>query len=69
VVYVRRQADGDVHITLDDGHGKAVLEIIPPLPVPVPAKGESVEACGISRTDKDHGWPEVHPVERIRVLR
>src|SRR4051812_32915732 len=36
VRYVRHQADGDVHVTLDKGRAKVVLEIIPALPLPAP---------------------------------
>jgi len=74
VVYRRKQQDGDWHVTLDDGKAKIVLEIIPLIPLPVPSKGQVVEACGISRVDPGHktdgeGWPEVHPVEKIRVVK
>lgn len=69
VVYKRRQQDGDWHITLDNGKAKVVLEIIPAIPLPVPAKGDVVKACGIVRIDKHHAWAEIHPVERIEVLR
>jgi hypothetical protein len=70
VVYVRRQRDGDVHITLDDGTAKVVLEIIPLLPVPASAvaKGHRVRACGIARLDRRHGFAEIHPVEWIEIL-
>lgn len=69
VVYRRKQKDGDWHVTLDNGKAKVVLEIIPAIPLPPPPKGSYVEACGISRFDKHHGWGEVHPVERLTVLR
>lgn len=69
VVYRRHQEDGDWHITLDDGRAKVVLEIIPLIPLPPPAKGDVVTACGITRQDKEHGWPELHPVETITVIR
>lgn len=62
VVYVRRQRDGDIHVTLDDGRAKVVLEIIPQIPLPRPRKGQRIEACGIARIDKHHRWPEIHPV-------
>ena len=69
VVYVRRQVDGDVHVTLDDGASKVVLEIIPAIPLPVPKKGQRIDACGITRIDRGHrtqqypaGWPELHPL-------
>lgn len=70
VVYVRRQQDGDWHITLDDGRGRVVAEIIPLIPLAPPRKGQRVEVCGIVRIDRTHGgWPEIHPAESIRVLR
>lgn len=69
VVYVRKQADGDIHITLDDGVAKVVLEIIRAVPLPVPRKGQRIDACGITRIDRGHrtqqypaGWPELHPL-------
>lgn len=62
VVYVRRQQDGDIHITLDDGETKVVLEIIPSLPLGRPQKGQRIKACGITRYDRWHQWPEIHPV-------
>lgn len=68
VVYKRKQADGDWHITLDDGKSKIVLEIVPDQPVTVPKKGDTVEACGISRLDTHHKWWEIHPVETLTVL-
>lgn len=67
VVYVRKQADGDMHITLDDGHAKVVAEIIPQIPLPAPKKGQRIEVCGISRYDKHHGWPELHPVTSWKI--
>lgn len=65
VVYVRRQRDGDVHLTLDDGTAKVVAEIIPLIPIPAPKKGQRVHVCGIARIDKRHGFREIHPVEWI----
>lgn len=62
VVYVRKQQDGDYHITLDDGRAQIVLEIIPELPLPVPKKGQRIRARGIVRTDRHHGFAELHPV-------
>lgn len=62
VVYARKQADGDEHITLDDGRNRVVLEIVPEHPLPAPVKGQRITACGIYRWDKRHNWPEVHPV-------
>lgn len=69
VTYVRHQADGDWHITLDDGTTRAVAEIIAAIPLPRPRKGDVVEVCGITRYDKKHKWPELHPVTRITIVR
>lgn len=70
VGYVRKQQDGDWHITLFRGRAFVVLEIIPALPLPVPAKGQTIVARGIRRIDESHqskryprGWPELHPLE------
>jgi hypothetical protein len=68
VVYRRKMKDGDWHITLDNGKGKVVVEIIPAIPLDPPRKGAIVRVWGISRMDRDHGWPEVHPAERIAVV-
>ncbi len=68
VIYVRRMADGDLHVTLDDGRARVVAEIIPALPLPRPRKGQQIRVCGIARWDRHHGWPEVHPVERWEVV-
>lgn len=62
VVYVRTQRDGDIHVTLDDGATKVVLEIIPAIPLARPRVGMRILACGVTRVDKHHGWPELHPV-------
>lgn len=69
VVYVRKQADGDIHVTLADPHAKVVAEIIPQIPLPAPRKGQRIKVCGVTRIDKWHrtaqypaGWPELHPV-------
>jgi len=69
VTYVRKQADGDWHVTIEERGHLAVLEIIPPIPIDVPRKGQRVRAFGISRVDFAHKWGEVHPVERLEVLR
>lgn len=66
VTYVRKQRDGDWHVTLDNGHAKVVLEIIPQIPLPPPTKGRVVVACGITRIDKRHKWAEIHPVTSWR---
>lgn len=69
VTYVRTQADGDVHVTIEDAGAIAVVEIIPAIPLPAPRKGQRIRVFGISRIDRDHAWPEVHPAERLEVLR
>lgn len=63
VVYVRKQRDGDWHVTLAKGEKKVVLEIIPLIPLAVPKKGQVIIARGIRREDDTHGWPEIHPLE------
>jgi hypothetical protein len=68
VVYVRRQRDGDVHVTLVDGAAKAVAEIISAIPLPRPTKGQRILVCGITRVDRAHAWAEIHPVLSYRVL-
>ena len=68
ITYVRKQQDGDWHITLEDAGAICVCEIIPSLPLPVPAKGIRIAAWGITRIDKVHGWAEIHPLEGYREL-
>lgn len=74
VTLVRKQADGDIHVRVENGDSAGafiVAEIIPTLlpkakdAIRVPKKGEWVEVCGIVREDKRHGWFELHPVERL----
>ena len=69
VTYVRKQSDGDYHITLDNGKGKGVLEIIPQIPLEIPRKGDIIMVCGISRFDRHHNWGEVHPVTSIAFVK
>lgn len=64
VVYVRKMQDGDWHVTLDDGTAKVVAEIKDALPLSAPRKGQRIEVCGVTRYDKRHKWPEIHPVLR-----
>lgn len=75
VALVRREADGDIHIRIEDGDGSTAFivgEIIPTLlpkakgAIRVPKVGEWVEICGISRWDAKHKWPEIHPVEKLK---
>lgn len=70
VKLVRREEDGDDHITIRDLKGHMlVAEVIPELRFPLPKLGVKVRVCGVSRYDKLHGWPEVHPVlEPFRLL-
>ena len=70
---VRREPDGDLHVRLEDPAGTAgrdfvIVEEIPRLRVTGerPRKGASVTACGVSRWDRRHRWPEVHPLEEWR---
>lgn len=65
VVYVRHQDDGDWHLTLEQDGVKAVAEIIPAIPFPVPKKGQRCTVRGIARYDRWHKWNEVHPVEAL----
>jgi hypothetical protein len=48
---------------------RVVVEIIPAIPLSPPRKGSIVRVRGISRFDKDHGWPEVHPAEHIWIVK
>lgn len=70
VAYVRREADGDVHLRIEDGGAFIVAEIIPELPMTVPRRGEYVMVGGIRRYDDElgHGWYEIHPVEAIEIF-
>lgn len=68
LVYVRKQRDGDWHLTLDNGRAKLVVEIIPAVPLDVPPKGRRIRVCGITRKDAHHGFAEIHPAEWIDVL-
>lgn len=68
VVYVRRQRDGDVHVTLDNGRAKVVVEIIPAIPLTAPRKGQRIRVRGITRYDKGHRVAEIHPAEQIAVV-
>lgn len=65
VIYIRKQADGDWHLTLMDPPApeKLIAEIIPAIPFPVPRKGQRIRVWGIARTDREHQWVEIHPVE------
>lgn len=68
VTLVRRESDGDVHIKLSAPSGRFIVaECIPLLPCPtLPKVGDTATVEGVSRFDPEHGWYEVHPVERVR---
>lgn len=75
VTISKREGDGDWHIRITDGKGFAVAECIPELPCAHPKIGQCVRVRGISRIDGEHkypgtqvGWPEVHPVESLKVV-
>jgi hypothetical protein len=67
VTLVKHEADGDLHIRLNEGAAFIVAECIPELPCVAPKLGQRVQVRGISRFDAEHGWYEVHPVESITV--
>lgn len=68
VVYVRKQEDGDLHVTLSNGRAKVVIEQIPIIPLPRPKKGQLLRVRGIVRFDKGHRWAEIHPAEWWEVV-
>ena len=59
---VHHEADGDRHFRLAVGALHIVCEVIPELPLPVPALGAQVAVRGIVRYDGAHRWWELHPV-------
>lgn len=75
VTEVHKEADGDVHIRVEDPASPGafiVAEIIPTLRpkdstvIRIPKKDNRIEVCGVTRYDKKHLWWELHPVERLR---
>lgn len=64
----RREHDGDWHLRVEAGGAFLVAEIIPQIPLSAPKKGTRVRVCGVTRYDKLHRWPELHPVLTIRAL-
>lgn len=68
VVYRRKMADGDWHLTLARGRVKVVVEVIPAIPLTIPRKGATVTVKGITRIDRHHAWAEIHPAEAIQVV-
>lgn len=85
VTYTVRESDGDIHIRLCDSAGIStmdrkhciVAECIPSLPCVKPKVGQHIVIDGISRFDAEgacvpnaeHCWWEVHPVEKLTVLK
>lgn len=81
---VRKEADGDYHLSLCAPAGRpcVVVEIIPLLSADrivepreraakaraAVRKGDRVEVTGITRWDAEHRWWEIHPATRIVVL-
>ena len=66
IALVKGEADGDLHIRVEDGKAFIVAEAIPKLQPEwerPPHKGEVWTLCGITRFDKRHGWWEIHPIE------
>jgi hypothetical protein len=68
VTLAKKEDDGDAHIRIEAGGAFAVAEIVPYHPLPMPKVGQWVRVAGISRYDKTHAWPEVHPVEAVSVV-
>jgi hypothetical protein len=70
VTYVRHELDNDWHIQVCDSMAASgthclVTEVIPGLPLKLPKVGSHVVISGITRYDKEHGWWEIHPIEKI----
>src|SRR5947209_2846418 len=65
VMTVKREPDGDLHVKVQDGDAFIIAEQIPGLKATgdPPKVGQTRVVCGISRFDRKHQWPEVHPVE------
>lgn len=62
----RKESDGDWHLRIEDRGHFLIAEVIPQIPLTPPRTGTRVEVCGITRYDKRHKWPEVHPVLTLR---
>lgn len=79
VVYKKHEADGDWHLRLCDAQKYEklnsrciVAEIIPQIPLPVPAFRAHITVQGIARYDAEnpgHHWWEVHPVEKWELVK
>lgn len=69
VTLAKKEADGDGHIRLDAAGGHFIVaEVVPYHPIAMPRVGQTVRVKGISRIDKTHRWPEVHPVEELEIV-
>lgn len=83
VTYIKREADGDLHIrvcdspaikTMDRGHCMVTEEIPtlrPSTPFPKLKVGDHVDDKGIGRFDAEtpgHNWWELHPLESVRII-
>ena len=68
VVYVRRQRDGDLHVSLTDATATVVAEIVPERPIDPPPVGSFAVVAGVGRRDEWHAWQEVHPTEFVAVV-
>jgi len=70
VTLVRKEEDGDIHFRISDEHDHFIVcEIIPEIRIRSPKLHQTVNVYGISRYDEAHGWHEIHPVERIVVVK
>lgn len=67
VTLVKKEADGDLHVRIDDSGAFAVAETVPYHPLSAPHVRDRICVRGVSREDKTHHWFEVHPVESWRV--
>lgn len=66
VIRAYLEDDGDRHIWIRDSilPDSVVFECVPLLPCTVPPIGALVTGLGITRRDPEHGWYELHPLER-----
>lgn len=69
VTLVKKEADGDLHVRMDDGGVFLVAETVPYHKLPAPRVRQRICVRGISREDRTHHWHEVHPVESWAVQR
>ncbi|MBZ5702115.1 MAG: hypothetical protein LAN84_09730 [Acidobacteriia bacterium] len=78
--FVKLEADSDIHIRICDSAAIktmdrtrcVVAECIPEIPCAAPRVGQRVKVRGIYRFDAEnrmHNWAEIHPVEKLEVLK